>query len=542
MIKAAKNFSFPVRKFFFKMNSPNNLEINGNLTAHPLAELLVEILQSRLDGSLRLSHHDSKTIIYFKNGETVFAVSNQRRHRIFEMLLQAGTITKQRLVEIPEFTNDLVLAKTLQEKEIFSASALKSIFAAQIEGILRDVIGWKEGVWTFSSLARIREDIQYAVDVQNLLVEYARNLPKDAVVRRFKSFNETFGRKPAPPAQINLFPPEAFLLSRFEQSFMKIDDIKTLSGLSDMETLQTLYVLWLAGFIYRENWDAAFKEHQISSIAAAKFEVKKQTVPPEIRTVTAEIKPEIKVEKAEKVEEVAPSETKNELTLEKYLERIEAAETHYQTLNISHKSNASEIKMAYFGLAKRFHPDLFHRQTDAATHSRIQNAFTELAHAYDVLRDAETRQTYDYRLHKILQELEKLSPEERRKPVVEQKVLTEASEIFECGFNYLMDEDYEQALPYIVRAVTMSPDTARYHAYYGKLLSMDKNQRFKAEAEFQNAIKLEADNPTFRLMLVEFFIQYNLPKRAEGELNRLLTILPDNHEARVLLDSLRSAS
>ncbi len=101
------------------MSSPNHLEINGNLTVHPLAELLVEILQSRLNGSLRLSHHDSKTIIYFRNGETVFAVSNQRRHRIFELLLEAEMMTKQQIVEIPEFTNDLVLAKTLQEKEFF---------------------------------------------------------------------------------------------------------------------------------------------------------------------------------------------------------------------------------------------------------------------------------------------------------------------------------------------------------------------------------------------------------------------------------------
>ena len=536
MIKTAINFSFNASQIFLqKMNSPNHLEINGNLTAHPLAELLVEILQSRLNGSLRLSHHDSKTIIYFRNGETVFAVSNQRRHRIFELLLHAGTITKQHLVEIPEFTNDLVLTKTLQEKEIFSASALKSIYAAQIEGILRDVIGWKEGVWTFSSLARIREDISYAVNVQNLLVEYARNVPKDAVVRRFKSFDESFGKKPMPPAQINLIPKEAFLLSRFEQSFMKIDDIKALSGLSDMETLQILYVLWIAGFIYRENWDAAFKEHQISSIAAARFEVKKQLAPTEIKPVTAEIKPEIKVEKAE---EIAPAETKHELTLEKYLQQIENAETHYQLLNISHKANASEIKMTYFGLAKRFHPDLFHRRTDAATHSRIQNAFTKIAHAYDVLRDEDKRRTYNYKLHKHLQELEKLSPEERRKPVVEQKILTEASEIFERGFNYLMDEDYEQASPYIVRAIHLAPDTARYHAYYGKLLSMDKNQRFKAEAELLSAIKLEADNPTFRIMLVEFFMQYNQMKRAEGELNRLLAIFPDNHEARVLLDSL----
>jgi curved DNA-binding protein CbpA len=524
------------------MSSPNNLEITGNLMAHPLAELLVEILQSRLNGSLRLSHHNSKTIIYVREGEIVFAVSNQRQHRIFEMLLQAGTLTKEQIVAIPEFTNDMVLAKFLRQNEMFSASSLKSIFTRQIEGILRDVIGWKDGVWTFSPLARIKDDIHYKIDIFNLLVEYARNLPKDGVVRRFKSFNESFGKKPTPPAQINLLPQEAFLLSRFENSYLKIDEIKALSGLSDMDTLQKLYILWLAGFLYRESWDTAFKEHQVSNIASAKFELKKETpAPVEAETVTVSASPvhSQKEEKpAEKVEEAIPAAARAEIPLEKYLARVEKAETHYELLDITHKATTEQIKHAYFGLAKRFHPDLFHKQTDAQTHNRIQHAFTEIAHAYEILRDAETRKTYDFKLRRLLQELEKLSPEQRSKPKVEQKTLTEASEIFEHGFSLLMEEEYEQALPYIIRAVTLAPDSARYHAYYGKLLSIDKNQRFKAEAELQTAIKLDADNPTFRIMLAEFFIQYNLPKRAEGELNRLLAMFPDNKEARSLLDSL----
>src|SRR5215213_1384644 len=269
------------------MSSAKILEINGNLTAHPLAELLVEILQSRLDGSLRLSHHNSKTIIYVRRGEVVFAVSNQRQHRIFELLLQDASITKQQLVEIPEFTNDMALVKALGETEMISEPALKSIFTRQIEGILRDVIGWKDGVWTFSPLARIKEDIHYKIDIYNLLVEHGRNLPKDAVVRRFKSFKETFGRKPTVPSQISLLPQEAFLLSRFENSFLKIDEIKALSHWSDMETLQRLYALWLAGFLYRENWNTAFKEHQVSAISAAKFELKKQTLAPPVEIKSA---------------------------------------------------------------------------------------------------------------------------------------------------------------------------------------------------------------------------------------------------------------
>jgi hypothetical protein len=39
-------------------------------------------------------------------------------------------------------------------------------------------------------------------------------------------------------------------------------------------------------------------------------------------------------------------------------------------------------------------------------------------------------------------------------------------------------------------------------------------------------------------MLAEFFLKMKLVKRAEGELNRLLDIVPDHREARALLDSL----
>ncbi len=54
----------------------------------------------------------------------------------------------------------------------------------------------------------------------------------------------------------------------------------------------------------------------------------------------------------------------------------------------------------------------------------------------------------------------------------------------------------------------------------------------------QAALRLEPDNADVRLMLAEFFVQVNLLKRAEGELNRLLAIFPGNSEPRALLDSM----
>jgi curved DNA-binding protein CbpA len=526
------------------MRSSSSLEITGNLSEHTPAELMIEILQSRMEGSLRLVQQNLKIIFYFRSGELVFAVSNQRQHRLFEMLLRADVITKSQLLEIPEFTNDFLLAKALEEKAILPANALRAIFIRQIESILRETFPWEEGTWSFSPLARIKDEIRYQTDVYSLMIEFARNLPKEAIIKRFKSFNESFGKHPHAPAHISLRPGEAFLHSRFEHSFVKVSELQSLSGMSDAETLKNLYCLWLGGFLFRQNWNAAFSEKYIADVLSLKLELKKQP-PPKVATDDATAKSPLqrvgKVDLAEKTPENSEDKSKKEeLTLEKYLEQVENAETHYQILNVPVNADASEIKRAYFRLAKNFHPDLFHRKTDARTHQRIQHAFTELAHAYEVLRNKESREVYDFKLRKVLEELEKtgkLNVSENSQKA--KKELTEASEVFEHGFNLLMEEDYEAALPFLSRAVLLAPEVARYHAYFGKALAMDKSQKFKAEQEIQTAIKIEPENPDFRIMLAEFFIQYKLFKRAEGELKRLLAIAPHNKEAKALLDSLK---
>jgi tetratricopeptide (TPR) repeat protein len=121
-----------------------------------------------------------------------------------------------------------------------------------------------------------------------------------------------------------------------------------------------------------------------------------------------------------------------------------------------------------------------------------------------------------------------------------QKQFEQALDDFEQGFSLLMDEEFETAIPFLARAAHLANNNARFHAYYGKALSSDKNQRHKAEAELQTAVKLDEKNPSYRLMLAEFFIEVGLSKRAEGELNRLLAIFPDNKEATILLDTLRT--
>ncbi len=515
------------------MFAPNRTDIKGTFQESPFAELLVEATQAQLSGSFRLAHEEEKTIVYLKDGEVVFAVSNLRQHRLFEMLLQTERVKQDVLTDIPYFTNDLELRYALLTQEILTKTEIDEFFSRQIKEILNMAFAWKTGAWSFSHLARAKEGVQFKVDTVNLLLNYARNLPDETIIRRFKSFEERFAIRQEHPTNLNLRPQEGFIFSQLATTLTRIQDIKTNSGLSDLETLRSLYALWFGGFVTRKNWNSDFSDNQIRDILSAKLTLKKEEPKPIPQ----------KVEKTEQTTAEAVTDEKIEVKidekrlLEAYLKRIEDAESYYEILDIPIKANLVEIKTAYFGLAKQFHPDIYHQEENTELQQRVQNAFTEIARSYETLKDESAREVYDFKLRKYLDSIRDAQPSSVATPGDESD---KAYEEFERGFKHLMDEEYAEALPYLARAAQMSPANARFRAYHGKVLSADETQRHKAESEIQSAIKLDPNNSTFRVMLVEFFIQYNLLKRAEGELNRLLVMFPNNKEAQVLLDSLKN--
>lgn len=522
------------------MTPQNNLEIKGDFSVSPLAELFVEIGQARLDGSMRFSSEDRKIIVYFQQGKLVYAISNSRTSRLFEILLRETKIDKKTLLEIPNFTSDVELGKALIEKKLFSQNAIDALFAYQIEEVLRECLTWTKGEWSFNPLARIREGICFKINLPKLLVEHARSLSGELSSKRFRSFQENFVGKDLSEITINLKPQEAYILSRFSGEQMSIEQIRILGGLPDDEIFQTLYTLWLGGFLMRKNWNSAFTENRIAEIKSATISLKQK----------ASVMSDSKIETPKPVVEEIPVETKSEetetvaeveITLEEYLAQIENAANHYELLGIELKAPADEIKKSYFKLAKRFHPDIFHRSVEPEIHRKIQNAFTKLAGAHETLRDKDLREIYDYKLRKELTEME--ARRASGKPVEKTDLVDKeavAAEQFEQGYDLLMDEYFNEAAPFLARAVHLAPNVARYHAFFGKVLAQNSKYRHKAEGEIQTAIKLEPNNELYRIISAEFFIQYNLLKRAEGELKRLLAIAPNNTEAQNLLDSLQN--
>lgn len=534
------------------MSSNTNLEIAGSLRRHSPAELFAEISAAKLNGSLRLANGETaqKSVFYFDAGDACFAVSNARRFRLFELLVEENKITKEQLAAIPDFTNDLALRENLIKADLLSKTAADALLTKQIEMILKDAFGWRDarqgkgGEWTFSPLVRVKGDIRFQIDAARLLLEHARNLPDDAIAAKFKEGSESFAARASMPVHINLLPEEAFVFSRFEASKLSAQQAAMFGGLPAPKVLRIVYTLWLAGFLARENWDAPFSVRSLAAISAANLTLKKPAVVEAVAGTKSEASARVAAAAGnnppvQKVEIIAPPP--EELPLEKYLERIEAAQNYYDFFAVAPDAPVADIKRGYLFLAKRFHPDLFRRQIDAEKFKQIQDAFTRIAQAYETLKHEKTREVYDYKMRKQLTDIksgqaanDSADAQERSR----QMRVAQAAEDFESGFNLMMDGELGDALPFFARAAHLAEDNARYHAYYGKALAADGTQKHKAEAELQAAVRLAPENPDLRLMLAEFFVEMNLPKRAEGELKRLLSIFPDNAEAKQMLDSL----
>jgi curved DNA-binding protein CbpA len=330
--------------------------------------------------------------------------------------------------------------------------------------------------------------------------------------------------------ELKILQQEAFVLSRLDSSPIPLDQLNAMIGDAVENLRGTIYSLWLGGLLSRQDRSAAFSEERLSYLKAANLELKKPAKVP-MAVSTAEPSPE----KIDKSERPALNEEKAPFDLESCLERIETAENSYHVLGIPHSAKTEDIRKAYYSLAKMLHPDRYRREVPELLR-RIEKAFTELAQAHESIKTPEARQNYELRMRQA--ERDRVNVEDSN--VETNKQDHQAAVDFERGFALQLEGEFEAAVPFLARAAHYQPKNARYHAYYGKALSADDNQRHKAEKELATAVQLEPENATIRLMLAEFLIKYKLMKRAEGELNRLLEMSPGNKEALRLLDRLQA--
>jgi len=509
--------------------------MDGQLSAHPLAELISEISEKGFSGALRIERERVKAVVYFEQGKLIYATSNLRVHRLSEYLRQQDLLSST----VDKSASDLVMVEALLSEGCLSRRRLDEILAEQVANVMRVILLWTDGTWNFDERARTNESLHVKVATQQLLLEVTRRLNPEFVSSRFRNGNEAVFPAPTPPDALNLLPAEAFLLSRVEGS-TSVDDLIALSGLSEPDAKHTLYSLLLVGLLKREYWQHAFRTS--SSQTARPID---KTMPEKSKGAPAGKSP------GQPAKPPAPAEPKPDprRELDAFLERLESATSHYEALNISLSADLGEIKSAYHNIARNFHPDRFHDLAGTVTHTRLQSAFARITQGYETLTNPRLRAVHDGKIQALrrfketqettVQSGQGAAPHGSSEKSQNGDNLEQLAERrFQEGAVALQQGQANAATSCFSAAARLVPNEAKYRAFFGRALAANPKTRREAESELQAAVKLDPMNASYRLMLAMLYRDLGFARRAVGEVERALAIDPQNQDARQLLSTL----
>jgi DnaJ-domain-containing protein 1 len=514
--------------------------MTGQLREHPLVELLREISVAGLSGALRSEHERFKTVIYLADGKAIYAASNLRLHRLSECLRRWQVLSEEELSALPVVASELDFAEALIGAKIFSSESLGVLQARQLTEMLRPAVLWTEGTWEFDARVRMTQNVRVNIDLNGLLLEGARRLPREFVAGRFPEPGEKLSPERNAPVDLELLPTEAFVLSRIDAP-LTVAELIAVSALPEMETMQVVYTLTLGGLLERESWPSAFSPEMLERARSVKAASRNGPRPvasePQPKETSAAAPPVAAVQEAEEMLEV-----------DSLFARLVVASDYYQVLGVRRTAPASEIKSVYHKLAKRFHPDRFHRDVDATLHARVEEAFARIAQAYETLKEKQSRAAYDLKLsHQSMATTQAASATSKQSARQGDKtgedetdaatLLRKAEANFQRGMLALNRGKPMVAIASFGEAARLAPRDARYRAFHGRALAENEGTRRQAEAELKAAIALDSHNAAYHVMLAEFYFKIGLPRRAQSELERALAIDSHNTAARQLLDN-----
>jgi curved DNA-binding protein CbpA len=504
--------------------------MKGTLSDQPLAELIREISSRNFSGTLRLEYDRAQAAVYFESGRLIFAAANIRSLRLAQHLQKHALVEEKELARLQNLS-DLDLAAAICTSGLARREQVDQLLAVMVADVLRVALLWTTGTWDFNERARLGYPIEVTVNTNNLLREAGQRMPLKFVSSRFRNPNEMISRTfDGAASGEKLLPSESFLLSRLD-SPARLQDLVALSGLRELDGQRVIYGLALSGMVEREYWHHAFRAEQ-----------------PRTGKEAGEVAP-AKPKMPET--EAADAAAKELADLATFLDRLDEAGDYYEIMGLTPEAAAAEIKVAYYALARRYHPDRFHLQSGTPQHARISSAFARVTQAYETLTEPGARAAYDAALERSRQfsGARKSQASGVSGPADEYEFamsggddeFPEAGQCFREGLHALQSGQLKLALTQLATAARLAPRDARYRAHYGRALAAGEQTRRLAESELMAAVKLEPANPMYRTMLAELYFNLNFHRRAQTELQRALAIEPNDAKARALLRKIETA-
>jgi hypothetical protein len=165
------------------------MSLNGDLEYFPIIDIIQLLHGTRKSGVLRLSSEKGESQLVFHSGDLVSANYLNNRVRIGQVLVSAGAITEEQLVQVLEIQNNAgderkPLVITLLEHNMVDETVAYNGIEALIEMTIVEVLTWKEGQFSLDvaksdnadgyHFSRIKFPQRILLNAQGILMESLR--------------------------------------------------------------------------------------------------------------------------------------------------------------------------------------------------------------------------------------------------------------------------------------------------------------------------------------------------------------------------------
>jgi curved DNA-binding protein CbpA len=442
---------------------------------------------------------------------------------------------------------------------ILSDAQMREVVLEQVMDIVLSLFEMTQGEYIFDEKIRASHDVRLNMSVADILLQGARRAalnaeateaiaPPDGVVvrTRVSSAHVDAG---------SLTPFESYVLSRIDAP-TPISEIGVLNGIPEEEARKAVCALLCAGFLKLEGDSKGEDEHH-------------------------------------------SKETEEEIhqLRDDVLRKLHffATADYYEILGVTRHSSISDIKAAYYKLAKKFHPDRYRQLDDTDLRSKLDALFASIAGAYDTLIDIPRRAAYDDRLRKApakpASSVAATAAQSHHESVrsadrghqkgtgplsgrngnasdatshdysdidaestaagaagdeyldssdvpfidaAQQKAGTptfSAEQLFAQGKARFERKEYHVAVHLFREAVKLDPNRAPYHFHLGVALIRNPRTRREAEEHLAKAALLDPYSAQVRVKLGLLYREHGLNKKAGAYFKEALKLDPDNRVA-----------
>ena len=194
----------------------------------------------------------------------------------------------------------------------------------------------------------------------------------------------------------------------------------------------------------------------------------------------------------------------------------------FEILGVKTNATREDVKRAYFGLAKEYHPDKHFDSKSAEVKELAQQIYDLISAAHDTLADATERERY-------IQELARGVKRDMGQDV--SKILA-AEGKFQRGEEMMRQRNYPAAVKAFDDAIELYPEEGEFHAWLGwAMFQIDVGKADPAMEAIERAISLNPKLDKAYLFLGYIQKATGRPDKAEKQFEKAIQCNPDCTEA-----------